>query len=273
MESSLPQPDRVWRCPARQVGHIVHWHDTLDSTNEQALRLAGRLAEDPSLHGVAVVAGSQSRGRGQHGRVWSVPAGSSVLASVLLQLEPAASTPALLTAWAAVATRDSVARWLGRYPRIKWPNDIYLDGKKMAGILVEKGRGTVVGIGLTVSQGAMAFARAGLNDAGSLAMFAPGQQPSHADALDGLLDALDRWLTALQQGETASLEVAWREGLNLTGRPVRLEALGRVVLGVVERVGLDGVVLAQDDGARRRFTPAEILRIFPLDELLGSSGG
>jgi BirA family biotin operon repressor/biotin-[acetyl-CoA-carboxylase] ligase len=266
--SGFPVPDQVRLRPGRQVGHRVHWHDSLDSTNEQALRLAASLAEEPSLHGVAITAGSQRHGRGQHGRVWMAPPLSSVLVSVLLDLDPEASRPALLTAWAAVATRAAAARWLPLKPRIKWPNDIYLSGRKIAGILVEKGRGTVVGVGLNISQTEQDFLAAGLELGGSLAMFNRGLMPSHAEVLEGLLDSMDHYLPAIQRGETRELEGEWREGLGLVGTPVRLEAVGRVALGVVEEVTFRQVVLAQDDGARRRFTPEEILRIHPLGDFL-----
>jgi len=267
----LPLPDRVIHRPGSQVGHCVHWHDTLDSTNEQALRLGASILENPSLHGVAVTAGGQSRGRGQHGRVWTAPPFSSVLVSVLLDLDQEASRPALLTAWAAVATREAASRWLPGKPRIKWPNDIYFSGRKIAGILVEKGRATVVGVGMNVSQSESDFAGAGLEMGGSLAMFTRGLAPGHAEVLEALLECMDQFLPAIQRQETVELEGAWREGLELLGRPARLEAVDRVALGVVEDVSLNGVVLAQDDGARRHFSPERILRIHPLEDFLRDS--
>ena len=268
LAASGPVPDRVIHRSGRQVGHCIHWHDRLDSTNEQAMRLSARLGQEPSLHGVAIAAGCQDRGRGQHGRVWTAPPLSSVLMSVLLDLEQEASRPALLTAWAAVATRYAAGRWLGVKPRIKWPNDIYAGDRKIAGILVEKGRGTVVGIGLNISQTEEDFLEAGLELGGSLGMFSSGAVPSHSEVQDSLLEALYLGLPAIQMGETRELEAAWREGLGLVGVAVRVEAVGRVALGMVEEVGLAGVVLAQDDGARRRFLPEEILRIHPLGDFL-----
>ena len=264
----IPVPDRVIHRPGCQVGHRIHWHHTLDSTNEQALRLAAGIAGDPGLHGVAVSAGGQSRGRGQHGRVWTAPPLSSVLVSVLLDLDQEASRPALLTAWAAVATREAASRWLPEKPRIKWPNDIYFSGRKIAGILVEKGRATVVGVGMNVSQTESDFTEAGLETGGSLAMYARGLAPGHAEVLEALLDCMDQYLPAIQRRETAELERAWRDGLQLIGHPARLEAVDRVALGVVEEVSLAGVVLVQDDGARRQFPPERILRIHPLADFL-----
>ena len=264
----LPVPDRVIQRPGRQVGHRIHWHDVLDSTNEQALRLGARIFEEPALHGVAVTAGAQSRGRGQHGRTWTAPPLSSVLVSVLLDLDREAARPALLTAWAAVATREAASRWLPGKPRIKWPNDIYYSGRKVAGILVEKGRATVVGVGLNVAQSEVDFAESGLESGGSLAMFTRGLAPGHNEVLEALLDSMDQFLPAIQRQETTELENEWRQGLDLLGRPVRLEAVDQVALGVVEAVSLAGVTLAQDDGARRHFAPERILRIHPLEDIL-----
>lgn len=261
-------PDRQETRPGHQVGHVIHWHESLDSTNQQALRLSSCLDSNPALHGVAIAAGAQTKGRGQHGRVWTAPPYSSVLVSVLLDLDPVSSRPALLTAWAAVSVRLAASRWLGEKPRIKWPNDIYFRDRKIAGILVEKSRGTVIGIGLNVTQTASEFQQAGLDLGGSLAMFCQGQPPPHAEVLESLLDNLDLGLPAIQQGETKNLENQWREGLGLLGQPVRLEAVGRTALGMVEELTLNQVVLAQDDGNRRLFVPEEILRIHPLGEYL-----
>ena len=83
---------------------------------------------------------------------WLAAPGASVLLSVLLFPPPPLRRPSILTAWAAVAVCKIIQKLVGCAARIKWPNDILLGGRKVCGILIEQGRGTVAGIGLNVRQ-------------------------------------------------------------------------------------------------------------------------
>src|SRR4051795_8952633 len=112
-----------------------------DSTSDRARELAGAGAP----HGALVTAAEQTAGRGRQGRTWSAPPGSALLMSLVLR-----DAPPLLPLLAAVA----VAQACGEQARIKWPNDVLLDGRKVAGILAE-GRPAegwaVLGIGVNVA--------------------------------------------------------------------------------------------------------------------------
>ncbi|HTU31633.1 MAG TPA: biotin--[acetyl-CoA-carboxylase] ligase [Solirubrobacteraceae bacterium] len=119
----------------------------VDSTNVRARELAGAGAP----HGTLVTAGVQTAGRGRQGRTWSAPAGSALLASLVVREPTRLLSLAAGVAVAAVAERLDTA---GRTAAVKWPNDVLLDGGKVAGILVE-GRPqedwAVLGIGLNVA--------------------------------------------------------------------------------------------------------------------------
>ena len=80
----------------------------------------------------------QTAGRGQYGRVWTAPAGSSVLLSVLLFPPPALRRPTLLTAWAAVSVCETIQELANLSATIKWPNDVLINGRKVCGILIEQ---------------------------------------------------------------------------------------------------------------------------------------
>src|ERR1700758_357479 len=117
-----------------------------DSTNARAREFAGRGAP----HGTVVTAAEQSAGRGRQGRTWTAPAGRALLCSVVIR-DPPRLLP--LAAGGAVAEvgDETVA---GSGAQIKWPNDVLLGGRKVAGILVEarlQERWAVVGIGLNVA--------------------------------------------------------------------------------------------------------------------------
>jgi len=179
----------------------VH-HRVTDSTNERAKELA--LAGTP--HGTLVTADEQTAGRGRQGRTWSAEPGDALLLSIVLR-----SLDELLPLRAAVAVAESIP-----FPaQIKWPNDVWVAGKKVSGILVE-GRPqegwAVLGIGLNVAT--RSFPDELSEIATSLVL--EGAALSREEVLDSLLAALDRQLSA----DAADVLAAWRKRDALLGAPV-----------------------------------------------------
>src|ERR1051325_116022 len=127
-------PTAVWSPDTRHLGQRVHVHDALDSTNTLALSFA----DDPTQHGLAILTRAQTAGRGQYGRSWQAPPGSSVLMTLLLFPPPPLRRPALLTAWAAVSVCETIRSFTNLHAKIKWPNDVLIAGKKVCGILIEQ---------------------------------------------------------------------------------------------------------------------------------------
>ncbi len=131
----------------------LRWYASVASTMDEA----SVLATSGAAHGVVVGAGHQTTGRGRRGRVWESPAGAGLYFSLVTR--PAvlanASLP-LLTLAAGVAVRDGIFAALGLAPHLKWPNDVLVDGRKLAGILAEglaigtATQAVVVGVGLNL---------------------------------------------------------------------------------------------------------------------------
>jgi BirA family transcriptional regulator, biotin operon repressor / biotin---[acetyl-CoA-carboxylase] ligase len=185
------------------IGHPrAHWRLT-DSTNERARELVAAGAP----HGTLVTAAEQSAGRGRQGRAWTAPPGSAVLMSLVLR-----DPHELLPLAAAVATCEAVPVEC----RIKWPNDVWAAGRKLAGILAE-GRPregwAVLGIGLNVTT--EEFPPELRDSATSLRL--EGVETDTESILSALLAALERRL----EDEPAELLSAWRERDALRGRRVR----------------------------------------------------
>ncbi|MFO0887791.1 MAG: hypothetical protein U0790_01465 [Isosphaeraceae bacterium] len=134
-----------------RIGRRIAVWNRVASTSDLAARAATTLAND----GLVVLAEDQTAGRGQRGRSWTVPPQSSVLLSTLLfpphdripEGQGAAAGCAWLTALGAAATAELACDWTGADARIKWPNDVRVDGRKLAGILVERVRGPAPGRG------------------------------------------------------------------------------------------------------------------------------
>ena len=203
----------------------VHYRTT-DSTNARARELAAAGAP----HGTIVTADEQTAGRGRQGRTWLAAPGDALLMSVVVRrVDP------ILPLAAAVA----VAETAGDDARIKWPNDVWLDGRKVSGILLE-GRPqegwTVLGIGLNVRT--RDFPDELREIATSLALH--GIDTTVDDVLAALIDNLGRWVEA----PASEVLAAWRERDALRGRQVGWASGEGTAAGVDET----GALVVELDG-------------------------
>jgi BirA family biotin operon repressor/biotin-[acetyl-CoA-carboxylase] ligase len=225
------------------LGHPhVHFRET-DSTNERAKELA---AED-APHGLVVTADSQTAGRGRQGRSWVAPPGRALLFSVLLRdLDESA---AMIPLAAAVAVCDAFPAANG----IKWPNDVWIDGRKLAGILVEgrlQDRWAVLGIGLNVSTTADELPDDLKDIATSLALAGDSSVASPREALAQLLPALERWLAA----PAADVLAEWRRHDALSGQRIRWDGGEGMAAGVDD----EGSLLVETDTGTQALRAGEV---------------
>lgn len=136
------------------LGREICYYDSVDSTNQQVKRLA----DQGAVHGTLVTAESQTSGKGRRGRGWSSPAGTGAWMSFLLRPSIDPNHASMLTLVAALAVCNAVRDMTGLSAKIKWPNDIVINGKKLCGILTEMSTEelsihyVVVGIGVNVNQ-------------------------------------------------------------------------------------------------------------------------
>jgi BirA family transcriptional regulator, biotin operon repressor / biotin---[acetyl-CoA-carboxylase] ligase len=247
-----------WPALGRQVGRRVLIFDQLDSTNT----FAAGLAQDPANAGTVVLAREQTAGRGQHGRSWACPPGAGVLLSALLFPTPELRRPALLTAWVAVAVCETIRQLTGQMARIKWPNDVLVKGRKVCGILIEQGKGTVAGLGLNVNQTAEMFEATELPQAGSLAMLT-GKPHDWDQVVRQLIGTLDEEYIRLLEGDLATLESRWKWYLGLLGRAVKAECHGEMQRGRLVEVGWEGVQIEQASGELISLLPERVLHLEP----------
>lgn len=211
------------------------------STNRVALDLARSGAPE----GVVVVASSQTAGRGRRGRAWAAAPGSSLLASVLLRPRLGADRLHLAVAAVALAAADACAAVAGFRPAVKWPNDLVVGDRKLAGVLAEAaGEAVAVGVGLNVSAG-------GPWPAGAVAAEEVAGRPVAVDAvLDAFLSAL-----AARHGRWEAVASDYRRACATLGRVVRVELADGCFTGTAADVSDDGHLLV-DVGARLRTVAA-----------------
>ena len=193
--------------------------------------------DDPE--GAVAVADFQTAGRGRLGRAWTAPSGTALLCSVLLR-PPAGSRIAQLSLVGGLAAAQTVEDALGRPAQLKWPNDVLVDGLKVAGVLAEARDGVVVvGIGLNVNQTAAELPADARIPAASLRSL-DGAERQRDALLDDLLERLEAayrsWLDAGLRALHA--EIASRDALagravsvdGRSGRALEIDAEGRLVL-------------------------------------------
>lgn len=253
-------PDDFWELPLRHVGHQVLVFRCVSSTND----VAASLAEDLAHAGVAILAESQTAGRGQYGRSWVAPPNTSLLMSVLLFPPVELRRPALLTAWASSAVAQTVESLCGIVPTIKWPNDVLILGRKVCGVLIEHGRGIIVGIGLNVNQTSSDFEEANLPNAASLRSLV-GQSFDISSIARSLLDRLNYWYDRVICGQVGELEALWNAYLDLLQREVIAETFdGAAVRGRLTKATFDDLCIERPDGLSVTLRPEQVKALSPL---------
>jgi BirA family biotin operon repressor/biotin-[acetyl-CoA-carboxylase] ligase len=251
-------PREEWLLDSHRLGRRVLIFDCVDSTNT----LAASLADDVVNDGVVVLAEEQTAGRGQHGRTWHCQRGAGVLLSVLLFPPPNLRRPVILAAWAANAVCATIGKSTGLQATIKWPNDVLIQQRKVCGILIEQGRGTVVGIGLNLNQSAESFAAAELPHAASLAIFA-GRSFDCRDLARLLIHQLDDAYQHLCEGDLDSLEADWKRQIGLLGQQVLVECHDATYCGRLRELGWDGLELEVPGAETIRLLPESVRHLMP----------
>ncbi len=245
----------------RFAGRVICVADC-ESTNLLALRLAseqGRAADR-----TVIVAEHQSAGRGRLGRSWHAPRGAGLLMTVLLHGPPPVAGRLVLAAGIAVC--EAVGEVADVAASLRWPNDVYVGARKLAGVLVETaacepGIAMALGIGLNCLQKPGHFPPELRDLATSLEIESRHAIDRHAVAVR-MLNRLDGWLDAAFDAADASLVRECVERSDDLGRRATLMHSGRTLSGTVVEIddGL-GAWLQLDDGGRVRFDPLTTRRI------------
>ena len=223
----------------RIIGRKVQVFQKTSSTNDACWAAAGRMN-----HGLVALADEQTAGRGRRGNPWQAKAGQSLLLSVLLREFPTHAETLTLLAGLAVARGLEAAAPIDC--EIKWPNDVLIAGKKVAGILVEqRGGDVVIGIGVNVAQHGADFPPELRGRAGSL-YSAAGQQFDRLEVLEHLLEQLQTHLFAPAEDWLT----AWKTRCPMLGTDLEIRTPAGLLHGRVLDVDpLHGLALRDQRGA------------------------
>jgi len=234
----------------------VLWYSEVSSTNDVAATLADR--GEPE--GTVVIADAQSAGRGRHGRTWASPPGAGLYMSIVMRPAPHAVT--LLTIAAGVAFADGIQAATGLHPHLKWPNDVYVGGRKLAGILAEAGTSTDGGCHVVLGCGVNLMPAAYPSDVAARATSIESELGRPIDRgllLVECLAALDLRYRELQSRASAAVIARWRDrAVSMFGRRVEWDVAGVTRHGVAEDIDETGALLVRDGAARARVISGEV---------------
>ena len=243
------------------VGRDIRVFQETSSTND----VAEKLARDGVKEGVVVFAESQTRGRGRLGRKWTSPSKRGLWFSVLLRPAVRPQEATRLTIASATALARAIRLQTGVVPEIKWPNDILLRGKKVAGILTEMGAETdrvkhvVLGMGVDVNQAAGDFPVELRKIATSLKIES-GETVDRPALAAVIMRELDRDYARACSARFPELADEWEAQCVTLGRNVTIHIGDRTVVGRAESLDDDGALLVRTQHGRlERITGGDVM--------------
>ena len=235
---------------------IEHF-DQIDSTNTWL----GEKARHGAAEGPVAYADFQTAGRGRLDRVWEATPGSSLLCSILLRPPLGEGELQLAVACVALGARAALVRLCGVRPDLKWPNDLMVGEKKLAGLLAEvvvtsDGFAMVVGLGVNLKSSGSSDERA------TNVLAEAGVTITPRALLDILLEEVEWRRRALENGEgTMRLREEYERSLATLGRVVRVQTHDDVFVG--EAIGVDhaGRLVVQVGATRRTFDAGDVVHV------------
>lgn len=246
----------------RELGVTLHSFDRVESTNVTAFKLAS----DGAAHGEIVIAEEQTAGKGRRGRSWSSPPGKNLYFSVVLKPELPPSRASELTLVAAVALAETLCD-AGVEATIKWPNDVQVGGKKIAGILTELSADTekvhfvIVGIGVNLNCDASDLAPE-LREIATSLKLARGQRVLRALFTAALFTRFEAWLERHAAEGFGPVREAWRELSSTLGQEVLVKSEARELRGVAEDIDEAGALLIRkSDGTLERVLAGDVEQV------------
>ncbi len=227
----------------------IHYFEMLESTNITAQKLARQGA----LEGEIVVAEQQTHGKGRLGRNWSSPPRTNLYLSLILRPKLLPAHTPQITLMAAVAVADTVASFLPMAPEIKWPNDILVQGKKIAGILTESSCDServlfvILGIGVNLNYSKARMPETIRDKATSLLELT--QRPVDRSAFAArLIHNLDQCYGSLEKSGFPGISSRWEGYFRLRGKQVRVEMPDGHTSGKALGIDMDGALILEGKG-------------------------
>ncbi len=247
----------------QRIGKKIHYLSEIDSTNIYARRRA----EEGGQEGEIVIAEAQTQGRGRLGRRWVSPPHLNLYMSVILRPKLPPNQAPQITLMSAVALAETVQSFVPFAPEIKWPNDIKIGGRKLAGVLTESSCETdrvhfvILGIGVNVNFPWELMPESIRQSATSLMVLA--QKPvDRADFACRLILNLDQCYGELEDQGFSPIARRWEKFFQLRGKKVRVDMAGQSAFGTAMGLDREGaLILEGDGGAFKKIIAGDVIPI------------
>lgn len=241
----------AWCSLVGQGDAVVEYHESTGSTNDRAFELANEDAPEGSI----VVAGRQEAGRGRLGKTWASPSGG-LYVSILLRPDTAMLRRLPVTLLGGVAVAEAIEETTPLTTELKWPNDVHIDGKKVAGILGELKRDVLVlGIGINIVE-----PKGGLEgDAKDSAAFLSPDPPKAEAVLAELLKRFEDHYQSVRAGGGVGILSSASARMPMLGKKIRIALANRTLTGIASGLTQTGALVVElEDGTRDVFVAGEV---------------
>src|SRR5271155_1986582 len=236
------------------IGWRIHYHDDVSSTQDIAAQLAAAGAE----HGTVVIAETQSAGRGRMGRGWHSPPGVNLYTTILLRPRLAMAEVPRLSLGAGVAAAEALEEGAPGIVALKWPNDVWLNGRKAGGIIAEAGTdvaqrldSVLLGIGLNLNL-AKDDVPGEIRERAISVLIATGHRCDRVAVANSLFTRLNIRYDEIVTRGFAAVRPAWERYSGLTGKRVTVVDAGTREEGMVKGIDTDGALLLETSSGIRR---------------------
>ena len=256
-------PDRLFPSEVKYglntkiIGNNIHYFDNLVSTMDEAMQLALKGGKEGTL----VLAETQSRGRGRMGRTWNSAKHKGIYMSLILTPQILPNQASILTLLAAVSVCEAIKKAFGIEVNIKWPNDILIGHKKLAGILTELDaeldavRFIIIGLGINVNNDSKTL----VNGASSLSEEI-GKPLNRVELLQAILRSLEENYLLFKRSGPDAVTGKWRHYNSTLGKRVRISCHNKHIEGEASDIDSDGALLLRaDSGIVHKVTSGDVV--------------
>ena len=245
------------------IGHQVYYFDSLDSTQNQALKMA----DNTSNNGTVIVAAQQTGGRGRSGRKWVSPKGG-IWFSVILQPKFDISITTLFPIASALALSNAIEKTFKISPELKWPNDLTIKGKKIAGMLVDVSlesnriENMVLGVGINFDVDVKQIKKI-LKDTpnfyGIATLSEQKKKVKPVQLVQTFLVELEKIYELLNAKQTKKIISEWTKRSSTIGKNVELETTDGKIKGKAMKIDEDGALIISSNGKTNKILVGDII--------------
>lgn len=247
------------------IGRQAYYFDTIDSTQNQALKMA----DDETNNGSIIVASKQTGGRGRSGRKWVSPKGG-IWISIILQPKFDISITTLFPIASALALSIAIEKTFSISPELKWPNDLTIKGKKVAGMLVDvalesnKIEYLVLGVGINFNVNVKEIekmVKGTPNFYGVASLTEQKNEIKPIKLVQAFLVELERIYKLLETKQTKKIISEWTSRSSTIGKNVELNTIDAKIKGKAMRIDEDGALVVSENGKTNRIIAGDIIHL------------